>query len=125
MATIGMMLMSSMAILAISHSTDLVPVVAMPAAILDFGPKESPAGQRINKQPDGSSAVWIVFSGVPPADLVVVFNGARLPTQVGEKLITATVPKAQLKDPGARLIHLEYRTVHEIQRSNTVRMMLQ
>lgn len=125
MATIGMVLMSSMAILAISHSTDLVPVVAMPAAILDFGPKESPAGQRINKQPDGSSAVWIVYSGVPPADLVVVFNGARLPTQVGEKLITATVPKAQLKDPGARLIHLEYRTVHEIQRSNTVRMMLQ
>ena len=124
-AFVGFVFVSCVALFVICRTRDFAPVVAMPVAILDFGPKESPAGRPINEQPDGSSALWLSVSEAPPDGVVVVFGNSRLSAQVGNGVITAVVPNAQLMKPGPRDIHLERRTAVFTERSNSIRIMLQ
>lgn len=99
---------------------DWTPVRAMPARIVDFGPHESPAGESINKQPDGGSAIWISLDGDPGDGTNVVMDGRRLPSQVSSGLATAAVPASLLAHPGDKTIYLERRFPGETERSNEV-----
>jgi len=101
---------------------DFVPVVAMQARIADFGPHDSHVGAPINRQSDGSSALWIRTEGRAPEGTSVLMAGRRLPSQVGANLITAKVDARILATPGEKPISLEWRSVDKIERSNVVEL---
>lgn len=101
---------------------DFVPVVKMQARIVDFGPHDSRAGAPINRQADGSSALWIKTEGHAPDGTAVIMAGRRLPSQVGASLITAKVDARILATPGEKPISLERRFVDRIERSNVVEL---
>ncbi|KQN95867.1 hypothetical protein ASF01_15990 [Stenotrophomonas sp. Leaf70] len=101
---------------------DFLPVVQLPAAIVDFGPHESRAGKAINRQPDGGSAIWLKLDGDPGNDAVVVMDGHHLESQSGPGSATARVKRSILARPGDKEIYLERRLPDHTERSNSVSM---
>jgi len=99
---------------------DLVPLRPMATQIVDFGPKWSRAGESINQQPNGDSAIWLKLDGTPGEGTSVVMAGRRLETVIGPGLATARVDPAILARAGDKLIFLERRTPEAIEHSSSV-----
>lgn len=105
-----------------SLRSDFLPVVVMNTRIVDFGPHDTRAGKKINELPNGDSALWVVLDSTPPEKTRVVFNGAVLDSQVGDKLITAYVPSRLLASAGDKEIRLKLWHLDKVEVSNTVVM---
>lgn len=105
-----------------SLRSDFLPVVVMNTRIVDFGPHETRAGNKINELPNGDSALWVVLDSTPPEKTRVVFNGAVLDSQVGDKLITAYVPPHLLASAGDKEIRLKLWHLDKVEVSNAVVM---
>jgi hypothetical protein len=103
---------------------DLVPTQKMAATIVDFGPHSTRAGDPINQQPNGGSAIWLKMDGNAPSGTRVVFDGHRLDTTVDASLVTAGVPSRILKSAGEKKIYLERRGYDRIEQSNVVTMQI-
>jgi hypothetical protein len=97
-----------------------VPEVPMSARIENYGPTQSRAGQAINQQADGQSAIWLQTTEDVPIHSQVVFSNNPLETVVNGKIVTAKVPATLLANPGENKIYLESRDVNKIERSNIV-----
>jgi len=70
-------------------------------AITSFGPTEIHAGVPFNRQPDGSSAVWIrVKHPVDGSHVAIHFDGTALQTVIRGSLLTARVPARLYAKPG-------------------------
>ncbi|WP_137959359.1 acyltransferase [Burkholderia sp. 4M9327F10] len=115
---IAFLLLACIAMKFVAETYDLVPVVPMQTHLVDFGPKQSKAGNPINPQPDGSSAIWIKLDSTPSADTMIVFAGRQIQTQIDSGFATGTVDADLLKHAGDKSLFLEYRTADQIQRSN-------
>ena len=112
------LLLGCMAMRYVAETYDFVPVVPMQTHIVDFGPKQSKAGEPINRQPDGSSAIWIKLDSTPSADTMIIFAGRQIQTQIDSGLATGNVDTGLLKHAGDKSLFLERRTADQIQRSN-------
>lgn len=91
--------------------------------VLDWGPQEIQAGVPFNAQPDGSSALWLSTRNAPP-DTLVVLNDLPLATNVDPSgtLVTATVPKQLVAQPGELTMSLRSLSCAEASSPITVRV---
>jgi hypothetical protein len=76
-----------------SGSSENTNAVAGQSGVLrdvrDWGPKGTRAGTPFNRLPEGASAFWILGTG--ERQVVVELAGRRLPTVVGNDVVTAAV----------------------------------
>ncbi|HOE97491.1 MAG TPA: hypothetical protein PLS90_12800 [Candidatus Sumerlaeota bacterium] len=92
--------------------------------ILDFGPKTLRVGQRVNPQPDGSSAMWIrLTQPVGRLPLTVVFAPRhRIPVCVdGSDTVTAVIPPSLQSTPG---YYPFYVTIESTRRKSDERVLI-
>ena len=69
-------------------------------AITAFGPTSIRRGESFNRQPDGSSAMWIQTATINRHDTRISIDGTPVPTSVSFYLLTASVPQSALSDLG-------------------------
>jgi hypothetical protein len=83
-----------------------------------YGPDSIRAGESFNRQPDGSSAMWLKTTNAT-SWTVVFFNGRELETTVESPLlVTARVPDELFSAPGNVEVYLKERLSRQI--SNTI-----
>jgi peptidoglycan/LPS O-acetylase OafA/YrhL len=110
----------------VTKQFDLKPVTLLESKIVSYGPQITKVNHPINKQPDGSSAIWIRVDSAIPKSSVVVLDNVRLSTTVGDdKIVTAKVPNKILSKVGNKNLFIEYRTLFEIKRTNIVILQIQ
>lgn len=82
------------------NSSAVAPAQAI--TIKDWGPRETKRGEAVNRQPDGSSAIWIGASGVTadPATKVRLGDQHTSPATVAPDLVTITVPQPVINTVG-------------------------
>lgn len=89
----------------------VAPTVEAPRAVTvkDWGPREAKRGQTVNRQPDGSSAIWIAVTGiaVDPATKVIFGGKHASPAAVAPDGVTAVVPKAVIDTAGDHEVVIE------------------
>nr|WP_199038347.1 acyltransferase [Dyella sp. ASV24] len=108
---------------AATHHWTSAPVQTMHATIANFGPQESRAGEPINLQPNGESAIWITTDGGPAPDgTMIVMDGHYLSSQIAGNVVTARVDPSILATSGEKPIFLERRYADRIERSNQVEL---
>ena len=100
---------------------DFVSVNTMASEIINYGPKKVKVGKPFNVVSNGQSAIWIVFSTPPPKDTKIRFGTTLLNTIVGEdNVASAIVPLSLVSKAELIPISLEHRTMHQIQKSESV-----
>jgi len=99
-------------------------MAAMPLGRMSFGPETAQIGVSFNRQPDGSSAIWVSYERKPPEGAQIVFEGEPLATLIGSDVATAKIPERLLSTPGQKTLYLEYRTDTHWLRSETMTLEL-
>lgn len=66
-----------------------------------YGPMSTPAGAAFNKQPDGSSALWIAVPGVGAAAQMRL-DGKTLTSTAVNGVVSALIPAAEIALPRRR-----------------------
>lgn len=74
--------------------------------IADYGPRVAVKGEAFNRQPDGSSILWIATNIRPPADLAVTWNGKTLRRYVTSTAIDVIVGAEFLNQLGVQHIRI-------------------
>ncbi|MCX5848714.1 MAG: hypothetical protein NTW65_04630 [Deltaproteobacteria bacterium] len=91
-----------------------------PPKINSYGPESIRAGESFNRQPDGSSAMWLKTTNAT-SRTVVFFNGRELETRVESPLlVTARVPDELFSAPGNVEVYLKDRLTGQI--SNAIKI---
>ena len=93
------------------------PALPMATSIIAFGPDTARAGKRMNP-------LWLKVDSQPDPATRVIFDGRPLPTVVGDKLVTAKVPRWLLLRPGQHEISLQLHGLTQTQRSNSVTLVV-
>ncbi|SAK76493.1 acyltransferase 3 [Caballeronia temeraria] len=112
----------SMRIATTAH--DFVVPSPLTVRIVDFGPKESKKGTPFNEQPDGTFAIWLKLDGVPPTGTTVYLAGHKLDTFITAGVATANISPSIIATAGEKSVYLERRTVHGIERSKSVHLLI-
>ncbi|UJM94404.1 hypothetical protein LRK54_05570 [Rhodanobacter denitrificans] len=81
--------------------------IEQPLEVLDWGPTDIQAGAPFNRQPDGSSAIWVSTRHAAP-DTQVVLAGVPLASKVHSEgnLVTAIVPTGLTARPSRLEMYL-------------------
>lgn len=69
------------------------------AQVKAYGPTSTPAGVPFNRQPDGSSALWVSMPGLS-GTAQVRFDGVPLASAVAGDVVSALVPADRIATPG-------------------------
>ena len=69
-------------------------------AIADFGPDRVRAGELFNRQPDGSSALWVTLTRSAEPGVQLRLGESTLPTVNHGRVLTANIPPALTDKPG-------------------------
>jgi hypothetical protein len=81
---------------------------AQTVSVKDWGPRETKRGEAVNRQPDGSSAIWIGVIGVAPEGAKVRFGDQQVSdATVMSDLVTAPVPRPVIDMPGDYQVVIE------------------
>lgn len=96
--------------------TNLLPA----PEIYKIGPERIIAGKAFNRQPDGSSAIWMKTSNAT-SWTVIIFQGHALPTTVeNPSKVTARVPEELLPAQGVAEVYLQDRLTGQVSNMITV-----
>jgi hypothetical protein len=92
----------------------------MKARILAYGPTEIVHAEPFNRQPNGSSAIWIKMDRPADPRSVVMLGGTKLVTFVNGESIAALVPDDVIAQPQDFQLSVEIVSEGSISRSNVV-----
>lgn len=85
------------------------PADSVKLAVVNFAPRETPAGVPFNVQRDGNSGISFELNRLPPpTEFKAWFDNKPLTGVVSSKtIVTATIPGDYLAEPGTYPIELE------------------
>lgn len=93
--------------------------------VLDYGPKEVPAGVPFNAQPDGSSAMWFKMDQNLEGSLVNVHLGGQVfHGDISGQVVTVKVPNELHEQPGVLPVSVDKVDGTKVVKSNLMTLTL-